>query len=204
MAETIQGAAMAQLFQWNLKVTWLTEEQFLRLCQENPELRLELTAQGELIVMPPTGPETGWFDSEINSALNVWAKQDGRGLTFGSSTGFTLPNGARRSPDAVWVRRDRWNALTKEQRRGFAPLCPDFVVELRSPTDSLPVLREKMQEYLSNGAELGWLIDPLEKRVHIYRPGQPVEILEDPEYVSGDPLLSGFVLPVRELWQSTV
>jgi Uma2 family endonuclease len=201
MSETIQGVETPQPFQWNLKVTWLTEEQFLRLCQENPELRLELTAQGELIVMPPTGSETGWRGGKLTQRLANWADIDGNGLVFDSSTGFTLPNGARRSPDAAWVRRERWNAITKEQRRGFAPLCPDFVVELRSPTDSLPVLREKLQEYLDNGAQLGWLIDPLEKRVHIYRPGQSVEILEDPEHVPGDPLLPGFVLPVRELWE---
>ncbi|MBI3246622.1 MAG: Uma2 family endonuclease [Deltaproteobacteria bacterium] len=191
----------AAFFPVNLKVTWLTDEQFEHLCAENPELRLELTAQGELIGMPSTGSETGWSDSEINAALNTWAKKDGTGLTFGSSTGFTLPNGAKRSPDASWVRRERWSTLTKEQRRKFAPLCPDFVLELCSPTDSLPMLQEKMQEYLDNGARLGWLLDPLERRVHVYQPGQLVLVLDDPETIDGDPILPDFVLPVRELWE---
>ncbi|MBI3303743.1 MAG: Uma2 family endonuclease [Deltaproteobacteria bacterium] len=184
----------------NVRGAKLTEEQFVRLCQENPELRIELTAKGELVIMPPTGSETGWRSGEIFYSLTDWAKKDGIGLTFDSSTGFTLPNGARRSPDASWVRRERWNALTKDQREGFAPLCPDFVVELRSPTDRLSDLQEKMQEYIDNGARLGWLIDPIDKRVYIYCPGQPVESLDDPATLSGNPVLSGFVLHVRELW----
>ncbi len=189
------------LFPVNLKISWLTDEQFERLCAENPELRIELTAQGELIVLPPAGSETGWSDSEINAALNLWSKQDRTGLTFGSSAGFALPNGAKRSPEASWVKRERWSALAKEQRRGFAPLCPDFVIELRSPTDSLPVLQAKMQEYLENGAQLGWLLDPLERRVYVYQPGQPVIMLDDPETLSGDPVLPSFALAVRELWE---
>lgn len=189
------------LFPVNLKVTWLTDEQFERLCAENPELRIELTAQGELIVMPPTGSETGWSNGRLNYRLSAWSEVDDGGLVFDSSTGFILPNGAKRSPDASWVRRERWSALPKEQRRKLAPLCPDFVVELRSPTDSLPVLQEKMQEYLENGAQLGWLLDPLERRVYVYQPGQPVVMLDNPEALSGDPVLPGFVLPVRELWE---
>ena len=184
----------------NVQETKLTEEQFVRLCQENPELRIELTAKGELVIMPPTGSETGWRSGEIFYSLTDWAKKAGTGLTFDSSTGFTLPNGARRSPDASWVRRERWSALSKEQRAGFASLCPDFVVELRSPTDRLSVLQEKMQEYLDNGARLGWLIDPVDKKVYVYRPGQPPESLDDPAMLSGDPILLGFVLHVRELW----
>jgi Uma2 family endonuclease len=184
----------------NVQGVRLTEDQFVRLCQENPDLRLELTAKGELVIMPPAGSETGWRNNEISYFLTAWAKQDGTGLVFDSSTGFTLPNGARRSPDASWVRRERWNALTHDQREGFAPLCPDFVIELRSPTDRLSVLQEKMQEYIDNGAHLGWLIDPIDKRVHVYRPGQPVETLDDPATLSGDPALPGFVLHVRELW----
>lgn len=201
MTHAAVSTESAALFPVNLKVSWLTDEQFERLCAENPELRIELTAQGELMVMPPTGSETGWSDSEINAALNFWSKQDGTGLTFGSSTGFTLPNGAKRSPDASWVKREHWSALAKEQRRGFAPLCPDFVIELRSPTDSLPVLQAKMQEYLENGAKLGWLLDPLERRVYVYQPGQAVIMLDDPESLLGDPVLPGFVLAVRELWE---
>jgi len=188
-------------FKINVQRTQLTEEQFGLLCQENPELRLELTAQGELIIMPPTGPEGGWRSGETFLSLGTWAKQDGTGLSFDSSTGFTLPNGAIRSPDASWMRRERWTALTKAQRVKFAPICPDFVVEVRSQTDKLSDLLEKMQEYIDNGARLGWLIDPLEQHVYIYRPGRPVEVQDNPSSVSGDPELPGFVLHVRELWE---
>ena len=152
----------------------LTDEQFALLCQENPELRLELTAQHELMIMPPTGTKTGWRNSRITQRLANWAETDGTGLVFDSSTGFTLPSGAKRSPDSSWVRRERWDALTEAQQDSFAPVCPDFVIELRSRQDRLAVLQEKMQEYIENGAQLGWLIDPLEKRVHIYCPDQSV------------------------------
>ena len=184
----------------NVQGVIVSDEQFERLCQENRELRLELTARKELIIMPPTGSKTGWRNSNINADLVVWARNDGGGLVFDSSTLFTLPNGAKRSPDASWVKRERWEALTEAQQDGFAPLCPDFVVELRSPTDRLVDLREKMQEYIDNGARLGWLIDPLEQRVYVYRSGQPVELLDNPTSVNGDPLLPEFVLQVRELW----
>jgi Uma2 family endonuclease len=185
----------------NVQRTHLTEEQFELLCQENPELRLELSAQGELIIMPPAGSESGWRSGETFLSLGTWAKQDGTGLSFDSSTGFTLPNGAIRSPDASWIRRERWTALTKAQREKFAPICPDFVVEVRSQADKLPDLLEKMQEYIDNGARLGWLIDPLEQRVYIYRPGRLVEMQDNPSSVSGDPELLGFVLQVHELWE---
>jgi Uma2 family endonuclease len=185
----------------NVQRTHLTEEQFELLCQENPELRLELTAQGELIIMPPTGSESGWRSGEVFLSLGIWAKQNGTGLSFDSSTGFTLPNGAIRSPDASWIRHERWTALTKAQRVKFAPICPDFVAEVRSQADKLPDLLEKMQEYIDNGARLGWLIDPLEQRVYIYRPGRPVEMQDNPSSVNGDPELPGFVLQVRELWE---
>lgn len=188
-------------FKLNVQRTKLTEEQFMQLCQENPELRLELTAQQELVIMPPTGSESGWRSGEVFFSLTAWAKNDGAGLSFDSSTGFTLPNGAIRSPDASWVKRDRWNALTKDQRERFAPLCPDFVVEVRSPTDRLSDLHEKMQEYITSGARLGWLIDPIDKRAYVYRPGHTVEALDNPAVLSGDPILPSFVLPVRELWE---
>ena len=184
----------------NVQKAKLTDEQFLQLCQENRDLRLELTAQKELVIMPPTGTETGWRNNEISYALTAWAKADGAGLVFDSSTGFTLPNGAKRSPDASWVKGERWDALTAEQRAGFAPLCPDFVVELRSPTDDLVVLQEKLEEYLANDARLGWLIDPIDHRVYVYRPGQPVKVLDNPASLKGDPVLPGFVLAVDELW----
>lgn len=187
-------------FKLNLYDTNLTEEQFVLLCQENPHLQLELTAQGELVIIPPTGSETGRRNNRLAYRVTAWADTDGSGVVFDSSALFTLPNGAKRSPDVSWVRRERWEALSRVQREGFAPLCPDFVVELRSPTDRLKDLHEKMREYLANGARLGWLIDPVEKRVSIYRPDQPIEVLDDPATVSGDPVLSGFVLFVRELW----
>ena len=139
----------------NVQGVIVNDAQFNLLCQENPALRLELTAQKELVIMPPTGSKTGWRNSRFNSDLVVWAKQDGTGLVFDSSTLFTLPNGAKRSPDASWVKRERWEALTDAQQEGFAPLCPDFVAELRSRTDRLSDLQEKMQEYVDNGACLG-------------------------------------------------
>jgi Uma2 family endonuclease len=178
----------------------LTDKQFYRLCQDNRDLRLELTADGELIIMLPTGSMTGWRNARIMHRLTDWAERDGVGLTFDSSTGFRLPNGAKRSPDASWVRREKWDALTEEEKEGFAPLCPDFVVELRSPEDRITTLQDKMLEYISNGAELGWLIDPKARRVYVYRRGQPTEYLENPEAIAGDPALRGFVLNIRDIW----
>jgi Uma2 family endonuclease len=197
LSGTVEASGVVRL---NVQRTRLTPEQFALLCQENRELRFELTAQQELVIIPPAGSETGWRNNEISYSLTSWTKKDGTGVSFDSSTGFTLPNGAIRSPDASWMKRERWEALAKEQRSGFSPLCPDFVVELRSPTDRLSDLQGKMQEYIDNGARLGWLIDPIDKRVYVYRPDQPVETLDDPATVSGDPVLSGFVLAVRELW----
>lgn len=178
----------------------LTDDQFFELCQLNRELRLERTAEGRMVVMPPTGWETGDRNSEINYQIRHWAKQDREGIVTDSSTGFKLPNGADRSPDSAWVRRERLAQLTAEQKRKFLPLCPDFVIELRSLSDSLDELREKMEEYIANGAQLGWLIDPEAQRVYVYRPNTEVEVLENPPEVSGDPELSGFVLDLREIW----
>ena len=178
----------------------LTDDQLFEFSQINRDLRIERNAQGELIIMPPTGGDTGERNSEINMQLRLWTKRNGEGATFDSSTGFRLINGAVRSPDAAWVRRSRLDALTTDERKKFIPLCPDFVIELRSPTDSLSVLREKMQEYLDNGAQLAWLIDPEQRCVYVYRPQEPVQELDKPETVSGDPLLSGFELDLREIW----
>lgn len=200
MSQLISPTAFGVPFKLNLQETKLTEDQFVRLCQENPDLRIELTTQGELVIMPPTGLESGRRNIRLARRLDTWTEAEGSGIAFDSSTLFTLPNGAKRSPDASWVRRERWEALSPEQRRGFGLLCPDFVVELRSPSDRLVDLQEKMQEYIANGACLGWLIDPFEKRVYVYRSDQPVEELDDPPSVSGDPVLPGFVLHVRELW----
>ncbi len=178
----------------------LSGSRFIDLCRDNGELRLELTAKGELIVMPPTGSLTGARNARILQRLANWADSDGTGVVFDSSTGFTLPNGARRSPDAAWVARDRWLALTAEEQNDFAPLCPDFVVELRSASDRLDLLQAKMAEYVANGARLGWLIDPMAKQVQVYRSEQPVEWLDAPESLAGDPVLPGFILRTDEIW----
>ncbi len=179
---------------------FLDDERLLALSSSNPDLRLERDAQGALIVMPPAGGETGDRNSEINMQLRLWAKQDGRGTTFDSSTGFRLPNSAVRSPDASWVKKSRLEILTEEQRKKFLPLCPDFVLELRSPTDGLKTLHDKMQEYMASGAQLGWLIDPDSKRAYIYRP-EEVEALENPQTLDGGPVLPGFILDLKEVWQ---
>jgi Uma2 family endonuclease len=178
----------------------LTDEQFYQLCQDNEDLRLELTAEGELIIMPPTGGITGSRNADITTQLTNWAKRDGTGLSFDSSTMFILPNGAKRSPDGSWVSRKRWDALSQEEREKFVPLCPDFALELRSPSDRLSFVQDKMDEYISNGAGLGFLLDPKAKRVYVYRPGQPVESLDNPRTVSGDPVLPGFVLDLKDIW----
>jgi Uma2 family endonuclease len=178
----------------------LTDEQFFELCQINRDLRIERTATGELVIMPPTGTETGGRNFNLIGQLWVWVNQDGTGIGFDSSTGFTLPNGAERSPDAAWVKLERWNALSPEQQKKFAPICPEFVVELRSPSDNLEPLKTKMQEYIDNGALLGWLIDRKRQRVYVYRLGVSVECLDNPASVSGDPVLPGFVLDLSKIW----
>jgi Uma2 family endonuclease len=188
------------LLKLNVQSIGLTGSQFYRLCQANRDLRLELTAEGELVIMPPTGSKTGWRNSKLNQRLANWAEANDTGLSFDSSTGFTLPNGAKRSPDAAWVKRERWEGLSEEEQEGFAPLCPDFVAELRSPEDSLSALQRKLGEYMANGASLGWLIDPSNRRIYVYRPQQPVQLLDDPETVTGDPVLPGFILNLREIW----
>ncbi|MBA3354965.1 MAG: Uma2 family endonuclease [Pyrinomonadaceae bacterium] len=187
-------------FTVNFKSIRLTATQFEQLCSDNRDLRLELTFEGELIVMPPTGSKTGLRNARLNLRLGNWAEIDGTGICFDSSTGFTLPNGAKYSPDSAWIRRDRWDAVTTEEQEGFAPLCPDFLIELRSHSDRLSRLQNKLQEYIENGAHLAWLIDPLKRQVYIYRPDHAVEVLDDPVTVSGDPVLRGFVLNPLELW----
>ena len=178
----------------------LTHEQFIELAIANRDLQLERTEKGELIVMPPTGGETGNRNSDFSGQLWLWNRQTKLGKIFDSSTGFYLPNGADRSPDAAWVSIEKWNALTKEQQQGFVPLCPDFVMELRSKNDNLEPLRTKMKEYIANGAKLGWLIDPKNKRVEIYRQNQEVEVLDHPVTISGEEVLPGFILDLSEVW----
>ncbi|MBP0016016.1 MAG: Uma2 family endonuclease [Cyanobacteria bacterium SBLK] len=180
----------------------LNDEQFAQICSQNPDLRFELTAKGELIIMPPTGSETGGRNSSLSGQLWWWNRRSQLGKTFDSSTGFCLPNGAKRSSDASWVRRERWESLRPEERRKLAPICPDFVVELLSPTDDLETTRTKMQEYLENGTVLGWLIDPDNRCVEIYRCDRDVEIVENPTTLSGENILSGFVLELAEIFAS--
>jgi Uma2 family endonuclease len=170
----------------------VTHEQFLQLVKANPDLRLELSAQGQLSIMSPTGSESGHRNAELTADFVVWNRQARLGIVFDSSTGFRLPNGAIRSPDVAWVEQSRWDALTPAERRGYAPLCPDFVLELASETDDIADLRDKLQEYLANGSRLGWLIDPKTRQVEIYRPQQPVEILQAPDVLSGESVLPGF------------
>ena len=178
----------------------VTHEQFVQLAIANRDLQLERTATGELILMPPTGSDTGNRNSDIAGQLWLWNRQTRLGKTFDSSTGFHLPNGADRSPDAAWVSQERWDALTPEQRKGFAPLCPDFVLELRSESDNIELLRAKMKEYMENKARLGWLIDRKNKKVELYRQGQEVEVLDRPLTLSGENVLPGFVLDLTEMW----
>jgi len=178
----------------------LTDEQFFEFCQINRDLRIERTATGELLIMPPTGSDTGNRNAKLIVQLGVWAERDGTGIYFDSSTGFTLPNGAKVSPDAAWVKLERWNALTPEQQQKFAPICPDFVVELRSASLHLTPLKTKMQEYIGNGALLGWLIDRKKRQVYIYRPGVAVECLDNPATISGESVLPGFVLDLSKIW----
>ena len=178
----------------------LTEDQFYEFCQLNGDFRIERTAVGELVIMPPTGSETDERNFNLVGQLWVWTKQDATGVGFGSSGGFTLPNGAVRSPDAAWIKRDRWEAIPPELRKKFAPICPEFVIELRSQSDNLRILQDKMQEYIDNGTQLGWLIDRKQRRVFIYCPNIAVEVLDNPKTLYAEPLLPGFVLDLSEVW----
>ena len=189
----------------NLQEVRLSDEQFVALCADNRELHLELTAQKELVIMTLPGGKTGRRNSIISACLENWAQKDGTGITFAPLTLFELPNGAKRAPDASWLRLNRWNALTDEQKESIPLVCPDFIVELMSPSDRRPVrfrmLQAKMAEYMENGAQLGWLIDPFEKKVYVYRSRQQVQCLETPATLYGDPILPGFVFPISEIWQ---
>lgn len=178
----------------------LTDDAFYQLCLANPEIKFERSAKGELIVMPPTGGESGRRNADITIDLGVWNRQKRLGYTFDSSTCFKLPNGAERSPDAAWIERSRWNALSPEERTKFPPLAPDFVIELRSATDSLAPLQAKMREYQENGVRLGWLINPQDKTVEIYRLGQAVEVKESIASLSGEDVLPGFTLELDRIF----
>lgn len=179
----------------------LGEDGFFEFCGLNKELGIELASSGDLLILPLLGGEAGIRNAALTARLGEWVGKDGSGLGFASSTLFTLPNGAKRSPSVSWARNERWQQLSEKEQEQFPPICPDFVVELRSPSDSLRTLKKKMQEYVENGAQLGWLIDPSEKKVYVYRPQSAVERLDDPQTISGDPLLPGFTLDVQSLWE---
>lgn len=181
----------------------MDDRQFFEFCQQNPDLRIERTAEGDLIVMPPTGWESSNQNATLTHLITAWALKDSTGAVSDSSGGFILPNGATRAPDAAWVRKSRLQALTAEQKRRLLPLCPDFVIELRSPSDSLTVLQDKMREYIDNGAALGWLLDAPNKQVYAYRPNAEVERLDRPTTLSGEPELPGFVLDLNMVWETS-
>jgi Uma2 family endonuclease len=181
-------------------VIHLTPEQFKLLCYDNPETKLELTATGKLVVMSPTGGESGIRNTEIAYQLQAWSRSNQLGVVFDSSTMFQLPNKTFRSPDAAWIALSRWNALSQDEKKTFPPIAPDFVIELRSESGRLTKLQDKMQEYIDNGVRLGWLIDPLQKQVEIYRIGQPKEVLLSPATIDGENVLPGFVLDLPRIF----
>ena len=179
----------------------MTDEQFVVFCAENDELRIERTAEGVIEVMPPAHYITSNKNSTLTTQLGNWASQNGKGLACDSSAGFTLPNGAVRSPDASWVSMERIDTLPPEDKeKGFARVCPEFVIELRSRSDRLSVLQAKMEEYMANGVQLGWLLDPLERQAHVYRPGAQPDVLDNPDSLSADPELPGFTLDLTPIW----
>ncbi|MBF2079374.1 MAG: Uma2 family endonuclease [Synechococcales cyanobacterium T60_A2020_003] len=178
----------------------LTADQFDRLCEANPDVKFERTPAGELVIMSPTGGETGKTNAELIIDFGIWNRQAKLGIVFDSSTCFRIPGGGDRSPDVAWVEKSRWDALTPDERRKFPPLCPDFVLELRSPSDNLKTVQAKMQEYQTSGVRLGWLINPEDGQVEIYRPNQPVEVLQTPSELSGESVLPGFTLTLDWLW----
>jgi Uma2 family endonuclease len=178
----------------------MTTAEFYEFCQANPELRIERSAEGEVSIMSPAFSDTGNRNFNLAVQLGVWAEKDGTGIGFDSSAGFTLPNGSTRAPDVAWIKVDRWNQLADAEKASFAPICPDFVIELRSASDRLTSLQAKLQEYIENGAALGWLIDRKQRQVHIYRANRTPEMIENPEMVSGDPELPGFILKLANVW----
>lgn len=183
-----------------IQIASMSHEQFYEFCQANRDLRIERTATGEVVIMPPVFSDAGNRNIKISQQLANWADQSGIGEAFDSSTGFTLPNGATRSPDASWIKLDRWNALRDQQKASFAPICPDFVIELRSSSDTLSSLQDKMQEYIDNGALLGLLIDRKNQAVHVYRPNHTPEVLDNLTSVSAEPELPGFILQMAKIW----
>lgn len=178
----------------------LTDKQFENLCRNNRDMKFELTQKGDLLIMPPTSPEAGWKNSELTTEVTIWSRKDDTGIVFDSSTMFTLPNGAKRSPDVSWMTKEKYNTLSDDEKQTFSKIVPDFVIELCSPTDNLKPIQNKMKEYIENGVKLGWLIDPKEKKVHIYRENGEIEILENPKTISGEGVLKNFNLDVGQIW----
>ena len=178
----------------------LSDEQFFQLCISNPDTKFERNANGEIIIMPPTGGETGKRNAKLVTRFTLWNEQTELGEVFDSSTGYTLPNGANRSPDVSWIKQERWDSLTPEQKQKFIPLAPDFTLELMSPSDYIRDVRAKMKEYLDNRVRLGWLINPKAKQVEIYRLGQDVELLDSPQSISGENILPGFTLDLTNIF----
>lgn len=179
----------------------LSDEEFFAFCRQNPGLRIERSAEGEVEIMAPAGSGSSSRNATVTYLLKAWSLRDGTGVVFDSSGGFVLPNGATRSPDAAWVQRSRLKRFTAAQKERFLPLCPDFVIEVRSPSDSLALTHEKMREYIENGALLGWLLDVPSKQAHIYRPDHPVEQFDAPANLSGEPELAGFTLDLNGIWE---
>ena len=183
------------------KITPLDDDHFLAICQANPDLKFERTSQGNLVIMSPTGGETGKKNAEIIGDFINWNRHQKQGIIFDPSTGFKLPNGAIRSPDVSWIQTERWEALTQEERQKFANIAPDFILELRSQTDVLSDVQDNLEEYLENGVRLGWLIDPIQETVEIYRQGKEKEILVKPETISGEAVLVEFRLNLNLVWR---
>ncbi|GAB4277236.1 MAG: Uma2 family endonuclease [Oscillatoriaceae cyanobacterium] len=200
MTETLLATELTPVVLQMSPAIEMTEEQFFAFCQQNRDYRIDRAATGEITIMSPTGSETGNRNFDLIVQLGIWTRQNGTGIGFDSSTGFTLPNGAIKSSDAAWVKLDKWNRLTPEQQQKFAPICPDFVVELRSPSDRLPPRQDKLQEYLDNGLYLGWLVDRKNRQVYIYRPNTAVECLDNPPTLSGESVLPGLVLDLSSIW----
>jgi Uma2 family endonuclease len=189
------------LFTFDVRPLKMTDRAFYDFCQSNKDFRFEMDKRGNLIIMPPTFLETSRKNAKINVKLGIWAEKDKTGIAFESDGMFTLPNGAKRAPDAFWILKERYFALSQEEREEkFARICPDFVIELRSKSDNLRKLQNKMREYIENGARLGWLIDPYEKRVHVYRGDKTVEVFDNPKTVSGEDVLKDFLLDLTEIW----
>lgn len=200
MAQVLEQIERASVLVHFRPLFEMTDEQFEEFCRLNRDLRIEMTAKGDVIIMPPTFSRTGNRNANLTGQLWVWTNADGTGLSFDSSSLFVLPNGAKRSPDASWVSKARLVRLTEDERAKFLPVCPDFVIELRSSSDSLGELQEKMREYMANGAQLGWLLDPTTRSVYVYRAGGTIEEIKNARRVKGEGLLAGFVLNLKQIW----